>query len=69
MARRVPKKLILLPLAALLLSAATLVVLDRKGVVDLAWIPGGDDAGATDGKKKGKKGASAAKKCKKRKKK
>ena len=56
MARRVPKKLILLPLAALLLSAATLVVLDRKGVVDLAWIPGGDDAGATDGKKKGKKG-------------
>jgi len=55
MARRVPKKLVLIPLAALVVAGGTLVVLDRKGVVDLPWIPGGKDTAAAD-PKKGKKG-------------
>ena len=57
MARRVPKK-VLLPLAAVVLAAAALLVLDRRGIVPIAWIPGGEDkAASADGAaKKGKKG-------------
>lgn len=60
MARRVPKKAVLIPLAALVVAAGTLFVLDRRGVVSLPFLPGGpetaDAAGNKGEKKKGKKG-------------
>lgn len=59
MARRVPKKVVFIPLAALVVAAGTLFVLDQKGVVPVPFLPGGPetaDADGNGGKKKGKKG-------------
>jgi membrane fusion protein (multidrug efflux system) len=57
MARRIPRKAVLIPIAALVVAASALVVLDRRGIVPLPWLPGGEDAGsaAAGKKKKGEK--------------
>ena len=56
MARRVPKKALLLIPAVVAVAAVTLFLLDQKGVVTLPGLPGGADAAEGAAKKKGKKG-------------